>query len=293
MLTPDPDGAPPQWAEGTRARSRARRRARTGAGLALALAAVAAVMAFVCSGAAMFVIESPSMGRTAPVGTLVITRPTSVAQLRVGDIVTYRSPGAPTTTTHRVVRVRPSGLETRGDVNGSSDGLPVRDAMLVGRADLVVPGMGTVLRLAPWFIVGTLSIWLLTLPLRNAERRAGLRVIGTSAVVTLLVVVQHPLVGWSVLTQQPVERAMLLTIVSTGLLPVRLSAWHGGARTADPGEVVRLLLPADTLGRIRFDAALGLEPWGWALLVLVCLSPMLAVMVFGLPPKDDQLVRPS
>lgn len=282
------------WAEKNRARRVRRGRLRAVVLLAVLSALVAVPLAVLGAGTGVFVIESPSMGRAAPVGSLVVTEPTEVRRLQVGDVVTYRSAPSAPTTTHRVVRIVPDGASVQGDINGAPDALVVRQSMLVGRAVAVIPAVGRLIRLAPWFVIGIASVLLLTWPLRNEELRAALRTVGVSAVGTVLMLLQHPLLDWVVLSKRTVPRAMLLELVSTGLLPMRLTAWHGGSMTLVPGAVGTLRAPADAVGGVRFDAALGLPPWGWALLVLVCLAPMTAVMIVGLPPRgDDPLERPT
>ena len=41
------------------------------------------------------VLTTPSMGRTAPVGTLVITCPTAPRALRIGDVIVFHPPRRP------------------------------------------------------------------------------------------------------------------------------------------------------------------------------------------------------
>ena len=68
-------------------------------------------------------VTSPSMGAAAPVGTLLLTRPVTAGQVRVGDIIAFHPAIEPRVSfTHRVVEVDPAGgLHTRGDLNGATD----------------------------------------------------------------------------------------------------------------------------------------------------------------------------
>src|SRR5690348_4293534 len=51
-------------------------------------------------------MTTPSMGRTAPVGSLVITHPVAASSLHVGDIVAFHPPGrSGTTFVHRVTGI--------------------------------------------------------------------------------------------------------------------------------------------------------------------------------------------
>jgi signal peptidase len=77
--------------------------------LALALALLASLLMVAATnmlGYNSFVIYSGSMEPTVKVGSLLLTRPVDVDDLRVGDVITYRSPGNHTTLTHRIVSIR-------------------------------------------------------------------------------------------------------------------------------------------------------------------------------------------
>lgn len=287
------DAPAPARAWAARRPLRRRRGFRVAGLLALGGAVVGAVVIVLVSGASFFIVESPSMGRAAPVGSLVVTTRVPFGDLRVGDVVTYRADRAAATTTHRVVGIGAAGITMRGDINGAADAAVVRPAMVVGRAIAIVPALGRVLRLVPWVVVGVLSVWLLTWPLRGGELRSALRIVGSSTVCTVLLLLQHPLVDWVVLEQRPVARALLMRIVATGLLPLQFRADGGEGVALIPGEVGALRVPSDAGGRIRLDIGLALAPWGWVLLLLVCLAPLLTVLIVGLPPRDGELERPG
>ena len=65
----------------------------------------AAAGAFWLAGGRWFVMQTPSMGTAAPVGTLVLTRPVAkLSALQVGDVVTCRPPApAASYYTHREI----------------------------------------------------------------------------------------------------------------------------------------------------------------------------------------------
>ena len=75
-----------------------------------------------------YTIESGSMTPTLPVGSEVILARTSAAELKVGEVITFREPtrtGEGAIVTHRLVRVeRKDGKRffvTKGDANGLPD----------------------------------------------------------------------------------------------------------------------------------------------------------------------------
>lgn len=72
-------------------------------------------------------ITSGSMGKAAPVGSLVLTRWRLGSEVRAGDVIAIKRPGHPVVV-HRVMTVDTSSgrptVETRGDANASSDPEP-------------------------------------------------------------------------------------------------------------------------------------------------------------------------
>jgi signal peptidase len=75
-----------------------------------------------------YTIASGSMTPTLPIGSEVILAKTSAAQLKVGDVITFRKPvpaGRGEIVTHRIVRIeRKAGKRlfvTKGDANGLPD----------------------------------------------------------------------------------------------------------------------------------------------------------------------------
>jgi signal peptidase len=117
----------------TAARRLARRAARVLvavplAGLGLALASVSFPHLF---GASTLIVRSGSMGRAAPIGSIVVTRTIPATDVRVGTIVAVRpagASGAVLPTVHRVVQLQPSpeGIvaTTKGDANPVADPQP-------------------------------------------------------------------------------------------------------------------------------------------------------------------------
>ena len=89
-----------------------------------------------------YVIYSGSMEPTVKVGSLLLTRPVDVDDLRVGDVITYRSPGNHTTLTHRIVSMRQQDgewvFETKGDASLGPD---PREIILRGQVSKMAFGI--------------------------------------------------------------------------------------------------------------------------------------------------------
>lgn len=100
------------------------------------------------AGATPYTVLTGSMSPAYPAGTLVVVRPVALADVRVGDVVTYQlRSGEPAVATHRVVGVSWTAegervLTTRGDANSVADAEPVREVQLRGEVWYSVPWVG-------------------------------------------------------------------------------------------------------------------------------------------------------
>jgi len=115
----------------------------------IALVALVMVVVPLVLGATPYTVLTGSMRPSMPPGTLVVTRPTPVEAIRVGDVVTYqRRSGLPGVVTHRVVGIGASGsgervIVVRGDANGVADP-PVLPVQIRGVVIYHAPYLGYV-----------------------------------------------------------------------------------------------------------------------------------------------------
>ncbi|GAB3997777.1 hypothetical protein GCM10028771_30160 [Nocardioides marmoraquaticus] len=257
------------------------------------VAVLAAALWWRSEGGRWFVVETPSMGTAMPVGTLVLTSPTTADDVGAGDVVTFRAPDSGTVYTHRVVeRVASQGddarLVTKGDVNDSSDSGSIGDADLVGRVAWSAPGLGWLVKAVPLLVVGGAATWLVSLLLARRHRR-GTRMIGASVTLAVVNWLLAPWVGLEKVAQRTPDDGgpgVLVDVISLGLLPVRAEQVDGGAtaRLRD-GELATMHLADRADGAYAVTAALDLAWWGWAALVAVCLVPMALSLLVG-PDRD-------
>jgi signal peptidase len=69
-----------------------------------------------------YVIEGGSMGGAVPRGSIAYEEVVPAGEIRVGDVITYRPPGAERPITHRVAWIGPGRrFRTKGDVNTGRD----------------------------------------------------------------------------------------------------------------------------------------------------------------------------
>lgn len=90
-------------------------------------------------------VLSGSMSPTLGVGSAAVTRPAEPQAIRLGDIITYRSPRNGELTTHRVVGIEESSpllFQTRGDANEDPDPYLVPAANIAGKVVFDVPLLG-------------------------------------------------------------------------------------------------------------------------------------------------------
>jgi signal peptidase I len=110
-----------------------------------AIVAVGVVVGALAAGYRPVVIQTGSMGDTAPPGSLIVAAPRDGAQIDVGDILVMRRPGA-TPVTHRVIEVERGPTTafaiTQGDANEAPDAAlyALEGEQLVAR--WIAPGWG-------------------------------------------------------------------------------------------------------------------------------------------------------
>ena len=250
---------------------------------------LAGVGVFLAGGGRGFIVATPSMGTAAPVGTLVLTEPSSIGRLHVGDVISFHPPTAPSETyTHRVHDIRADGtVSTKGDINGSADPWRLHQSDLVGKAIVIAPGLGWLARGLPILVLGTLIVFLLTRLVASRQWRAALRIVGVALVFSVGAWILRPFTGLQLIATTAAHGNATATVVSTGILPIRVSAEHGTQVDLVSGQVGQVSIPTmlhDDYYRIA--SALHLDVGGWILLILICLLPFLATLIIGLPGRD-------
>jgi signal peptidase I len=264
-----------------------RRRAVAGVASAAAVVLVAAAAVALLMGTRWFVVETPSMGTAAPVGALVVTTPAPPRLVR-GEIIAFLPSGNPHVYTHRVFAVAQNdAVRTKGDINGAPDAWTVPRSAVLGRAIAVLPGAGYLVRALPGLVAGGMLVWAATLLIRRRDQRAAARVIGLHLVATVVVLWLHPFVRVVLIATESAANGVRASMVSTGLLPVRLVDSAGtvlGRLSSGRPEVVPLPSSSDAAGRVLALPDLG--PALQAVLVGVALLPALLVLLVGLPRPD-------
>jgi signal peptidase I len=263
---------------------------------ALAAAIVLAAAVFYLAGGRWFIVETPSMGQVAPVGTLVLDTPVRASQLAVGDVITFHPPTAPGEVyTHRILAIAASGaISTRGDINGATDPWTLGQADLVGRVGVILPVIGWVVRAIPILALGALLVMLLVRLVDSPTNRAAYRVSGFSFVVAVAAFILRPFTNLIVLGTHATHAGATAMIVSTGILPIRVQAVGGGHVDLVDGQVGTLTVPTIAKhAHYAISSGLNLSLWGWVIAALICAIPLLWTLIVGLPAEQKYAYRPK
>ncbi len=229
-------------------------------------------------GGKIFIVETPSMSPSMPVGSLIFVEPTS-APITVGEVISFRPPTEPNTIySHRVYRVLPGpSYATKGDLNSSPDAWVVPRSSVIGVVRGIIPDLGWLYRTITWMAIGMLATYVVA-RLSKPSSRLGVWVLGISAVVAVPVVVMRPLVRGDLLTVSNVHKRVRGLLVNTGILPVRFQANGGVPLVANPGHGLFLYTPkgsrqADFM--VKMSASLN---W-WEILATIgiCLIPLVVL----------------
>lgn len=271
-------------------RSSALRTAAIWTASAVLVGLVAVALLFHSAGGRWFIVQTPSMGTFAPVGTLVLTTPTAIEDVRVGDVVSFHPSTTPDETyTHRVVDLAADGtLVTQGDINGAVDPWATGPDQLIGVVTTSLPGLGWLAKGLPLLLAGAVLVQLLTRLLPSPTHRAAMRMLGLSLVASITVFLLRPFVGLVVLEATVENGYTDATLVSTGLLPIRVSAEGAAPLDLVSGEVGRLRVPANEQDWYSVSSALHLPFWGWVVFALLCALPLIYTLVIGLPAATER-----
>jgi hypothetical protein len=263
----------------------------------------AGALAWHLSGGRWQIISTPSMGTAAPVGSVVLTRPDHA--IAVGDVITFTPPAPerPRSVTHRVVAVEPGtygpGLRTQGDINGSVDPWLLHAPDLTGRVVAVVPGLGWFVRALPALIAGIVLLWWATRRFMPWLWAVPTRVLGLSLLLAAVSLWLRPFVGTTTLATQADAGEARISLVSTGVLPTRVTADTGGVLDLISGQTGLLTTPRsqESQGNL-LTSGVHMPWWLWIVMTAFWLLPMVYGLVAArrhplVGPDDDRPDEPD
>jgi signal peptidase I len=172
------------------------------------------------AGIRMFDVKTPSMGTVAPVGTMVIVQPQK--SYAIGDVISFER--SDRSYTHRIVAQTAQGWSTKGDLNGSPDPLPVKNAQITGKVVFIGKYLGFLIDALPWILLGCVLVYAVTLlPRVRPSWRWQMRLVGWSLVTSIVALWQRPWVNMVMLGYVPDDNVGVdMHLVNTGVFPVRI-----------------------------------------------------------------------
>ena len=279
-------------------------RAATWAALALLIGLIAFCGIWRLEGGRWVRVETPSMGMTAPVGTLLWVKPTDFHHLRVGDFITFHPPGHQDVTySHRVYRINGDGTISTKGVIPAPDPWKLTSADLVGKVEMRWWGVGWLVVAAPILIIGAFVVAAIR-ALVARDWKLPVTVLLGSLVVTVAIVWFRPFLNAQQLAFAPDKHGgAVATYVGTGLLPIRLAAHGGRTGTSTHGSSIGAsvvmrdgqvgsirVTQADAQHRLKIDLGPAVPWWVWVCIVVICFVPALLSLLIGfrsLPTDGD------
>lgn len=248
-------------------------RAAASALLALVTLFALGVAAYFVTGNRVHVVETPSMGTYAPVGTLVLSRPVGSAQITPGQTVLFAPPGSHETYFHRVHALTASGIETKGDLNNQPDPWRLSAKNITGLELAHVPVLGWLFKVLPILLIGGVLLWCYARFFVERYWVAPTVLFGVTAILSVANFVVHPFVQATLLDKRVQNRLATVNFVNTGLLPLDVNV-NGVIKVAKQGVVFTAQVPVGK-GGYTLTSAPHVEWWGAILIGATLLAPTL------------------
>lgn len=242
-----------------------------------------ALLAFF-AGFRIFTVATPSMGTTAPVGSLVISKPSE--EYNKNDIITFLQNGK--FYTHRIVNIdNDTTFTTKGDLNGSADALPIKKDQVVGKVVFVNKYLGWVWKALPWIIIGFTVVYLLSFVKIREDWRWTFRLVGGSIVIMIITAFMKPWFNFEPLVVLPHhQNGVNVKIVNTGIFTFKAEGTKLASGESDIIHVTKL----DKDGRYILAPQAAIGFWGVIFLLLYCLSPLILSFFLPAPIRDYKKV---
>ena len=231
---------------------------------------------FRLQGGQWFDVKTPSMGTSIPVGTLVLTKPTTVSDLNVGDVITFLPEGHKNLYyTHRVSSKTNDYVTTKGDNNPYDDPWRTTNSNIVGKVFLELFAVGWIIRMLPWLVIGWIIVFFASAKL-TPRNRTSWRIIGFSFVFSIVALFIQPFVGLQTIRATPQDDHVSVNVVSTGIMPIKVSAEGNTTNNLYLNDGEKGIISGwelDHNGRIDLTAMVNLSLLGVLLVIVFCSIP--------------------
>lgn len=227
------------------------------------------------SGGRWYIMTTASMSPHLPVGTLVFTRPL-IGLPKIGNIYAFTPPAQSTIFMHQIVSGNSTtGFHTKGFLNSSIDPWVITKANIQAVAVGWFPDLGWLLFSLPIWLGIALLGWL---AVKGFGKKWGHWVVGISIAlaISIPVLIWHFLVNGQVVTAVAHRGIINMYLVSTGVLPASVSVGGHNLGILLPGSAKAFSIAVpNTHHMVLFNLHASLPWWGWLLLILVCLIPLI------------------
>ena len=253
--------------------------------LALLFLSLALAATFWLQGGRWFGIQTASMAEYAPVGTLVLSLPVLFHSLKVGDMILFHPPQSPKETYfHRIYSITGDGIQTKGDISNSSvDPWQLHQTDLIGHEVGRVINGGWLLEALPIIVVGGIILYVISHFYTPKYWRLPVQVLGSTIITSAVTVTLKPLVQAQLLSNLFKDGKATISLVNTGILKLHAQSIGGTGvdlRQGQVGEVVTHHTNAN--GYFNVALSMSLEWWGWAIAILLLMTPGLICFFYAL-----------
>jgi hypothetical protein len=252
------------------------------------VALAAALGVWMIGGGHILVMQTPSMGTTAPTGSLVLTHELGSERLHRGMLIAFRVPETNEIYMHRIARIGPGGgIRTRGDLNSGDDGWVLTRTAIVGVPALIVPGLGWLLLAAPWAL-GVLAFGVVLAHFLPRSWRPLARSISIAGAIALPLYILRPFMRVTVIAAGHSHQAFFARLVNGGLFPLRVTLASTSVVIA-PAHAGTISARIAGQAAAQLSAHAAIPAWGWLLIAAFVLLPLLAGALAPLGQPTDQL----
>ncbi len=232
-------------------------------------------------GGHLYMISTPSMGTTAPRGSLLIVSPFEKGQsIKTGELVVFKVPNSSSVYFHRVYRKLPNGkFETKGDLEVTSDPWTISIHDIIGVNPTVIPALGWLYKTIAWFLIGSSILIIGSFFISTLHYRHSFYLIIPTILLVVPTLIYRPLINGYVLGTQYNNSTLKVSVTNDGILPANFSVFNSGKIYIQPGDVKIIKysnIPQNNLNKeftIKIQAALNW--WEYLIVISLCSIPIL------------------
>ena len=222
----------------------------------------------------LYDVMTPSMGQTAPVGSLLVVHPAPT--YHVGEFVSFHMDDH--VISHRLVAEHDGVFTTKGDLNTATDAWRVHPSQIIGIVDWHAPGLGMLLSALPWIALGALITEIICrLPLFRKRWKIGLRFVGWSVTFTLVGLWLRPWFNIALIDYRANNHGIgvVMHVVNTGLFPLLA----GSRRIVSGQSALVAVQHKASSGGYLLRPTPDLPFWGVVIIVALCLLPLATSLI--------------